>query len=418
MRPVHGTRRVFHGWKIVAVLIVFSAVTVAMAGPNIAIFIAPMTAELGWRPSTFGWAQFARLEAVIIAGPVIGRLLDRHGPRLPIAAATAVTGGLTASLAFLTQEWQLIAVFLVTGLLGMGRVSDLFVQVPVAKWFVRRRGLAMGIAMAGIPLGVALFYPLSQLVIDLAGWRRAWLLFGIAGAALVVPLALAFLRRQPEDLGLLPDGPSLPPPDGADEAPVVIESSFTRAQALRTRSFWLLVAGFTAFTYGWSSLSIFRVPHFIERGLDPAVVALTISLDAAVAVAASIVMGRLLDRVRAYHVLLLALTALSGSAVSAILVDSLFWLLAANIGYGLGFQVGHVAQNVLWARYFGRAHLGDVQGAALPLTMGLGALAFPVTGYIREISGTYTPAWVAAIACFAIAAIVLLTARPPRAPVP
>ncbi len=406
--PMDG---IYYGWKVVAVLGVFSAMTVAMAGPNIAIFIAPMSRDLGWSPSAFGWAQFARLEAVIFAGPVIGRWLDRRGPRAPVVTVAAVGGALVLSLAYIRSEWQLVLVFLATGLLGMGRVVDLFVQAPVAKWFVWRRGQAMGLAMAGIPLGVAIFYPVSQLAIDTIGWRHAWQVFGVGGAFVVVPLAFAVLRRQPEDMGLTPDGEKAPPGE-ADRGAIKPERSFTRAQAMRTRSFWLFIAGFTAFTYGWSSLSMFRVPHFIERGLDPTLVALTISLDAVVAMAASVGLGRLLDKIRPYHIMLVGLAGLTCSAAAAIVVNNVFWLLVANIGYGFGFQTGHVALNVLWARRFGRRHLGEIQGAALPLTMGIGAMAFPVTGYIRQATGAYTPAWVGAIACFALAALLLLAARP------
>src|SRR5690606_23070122 len=117
--------------------------------------------------------------------------------------------------------------------------------------------------------------------------------------------------------------------------------------------------------------------------------------------------GRLMDRVPAILVMLFGLACLVVCASAAIVVDSVVWMLVANIGYGLGFQSGHVAQNVLWARFFGRAHLGDIQGAALPLTMGLGALAFPLTGHIRQLAGAYTPAWWLAIVCFAVAAGVL-----------
>ena len=84
-----------------------------------------------------------------------------------------------------------------------------------------------------------------------------------------------------------------------------------------------------------------------------------------------------------------------------------------TIGYGFGFQTGHVAQNVMWADYFGRAHLGSIRGIALPITIGLGAIAFPVTGTIREVAGVYTPAWVIALAALAIAAAILVAVRPP-----
>ena len=401
---------IFYGWAIVAVLVVFTALVVGLAGANIAVFIEPMTRELGWSPAAFGWAQMARLETVIIAGPVLGRVIDRYGPRLLVAVAGVLTSGLVVSLAYVTEEWQLVAVFVATGLLGMGRAADLFVNAPVAKWFVRKRGLALGIALAGTPLGVAIFYPLSQYMIDTIGWRDAWLVFGIAGAVIIGPLSLLVLRRQPEDIGLLPDGDTRALE--ADEARAA-EVSWTKAEAIRNPTFWVLVGGFTLFTYGWSTITIFRVPHFIERGLDPTLVAFAIATDAVVAIVASVALGKLSERVQPRYVLVLGSAGLLLSAGSLVVVDGVLLLFVANLGYGFGFQTGHVAQSVLWADYYGRQHLGEIRGLTLPLTFGLGAIAFPATGIIRDVMGTYTPAWVFAGSALLLGTIALVSVRPP-----
>lgn len=404
----------FYGWVIVAVLGLFSLMAVGLAGPNIAIFIAPMSDDLGWSPATFGWAQLARLESVIIAGPLIGRALDRFGPRYIFAVVGLITSSLVVSMSYINSEWQLIAIFAVTGLLGMGPTADLFVGSPVAKWFVRRRGLAMGIALSGTPLGVAIFYPLSQLTIDTIGWREAWRVFGIAGAIVIVPAALLLLRRQPEDIGMLPDGD--PPGQSislGEEEISDSEISWTRAEVIRHPSFWLMVAGFTLFTYGWSTITIFRVPHFIERGLNPTIVVIAIAVDALVAIVVSISLGRLSDRIAPRYLLVIGVGGLIVSASSLIIVDNVVLLFTANIGYGFGFQTGHVAQSLMWANYFGRRHLGEIRGLTLPLIFGIGAAAFPATGLIRESTGTYTPAWVASSVALLIAAMLLVTIKPP-----
>lgn len=405
----------FYGWVIVAVLALFSLMAVGLAGPNIAIFIGPMSEDLGWSPATFGWAQLARLESVIIAGPLIGRALDRFGPRYIFAAVGLITSALVISMSYINSEWQLIAIFAVSGLLGMGPTADLFVNAPVAKWFVRRRGLAMGIALSGTPLGVAIFYPLSQFTIDAIGWREAWRVFGIAGAVIIVPAALLLLRRQPEDIGMLPDGDE-PCPSAAEntrEVESFNEVSWTRSEAIHHPSFWLMITGFTLFTYGWSTITIFRVPHFIERGLDPTLVVFAIAVDALVAIVVSISLGRLTKRIAPRYLLAIGGGGLIVSASSLIIVNNVALLFAANIGYGFGFQTGHVAQNLMWANYFGRQHLGEIRGLTLPLTFGVGAAAFPITGLIRESTGVYTPAWVTAIIILVIAAGLLGSIRPP-----
>ena len=408
--------RLYYGWVIVSVLGLFSALSVALAGPNLAIFIKPMQEELGWSATVFGWAQFARLAVVVVAGPLIGGLLDRQGPRFIIAFAAAVAGGTVMALAFVTEEWHLIALFVVTGLVGMGRASDLYVSPSVSKWFVERRGAAMSRAMMGIPVGIIIFYPGSQLLIDAVGWRTAWLIFGAGGALILVPAALWLLRRQPEDMGLLPDGRSASPGAAARGVRGGVsrpEHSWTRAEALRNRTFWMMIGGFGVYTFAWSTLTIFRVPHYVERGMGPLLVTLAIATDAVVAVGVSIVLGRVLDRFPARLMMVVSAAGLVVSAAAAIVVTNAAWMFVSTIGFGFGVQVGAIAQNVMWADYFGRRSQGAIRGVTLPLTMAFGAVAFPLTGFIRDATGVYTPAWFIAIAAIVVAAAALAAIRPP-----
>ena len=417
-RPI-TQRGGYYGWVIVGVLGAFSAISVALAGPNLAIFIKPMQEELGWSASVFGWAQFARLVTVVFAGPIIGRLLDRHGPRIPIAVASAVAAGTVVTLAYVHSEWQLIALFVLTGLLGMGRAVDLYVSPSVSKWFVRGRGRAMSMAFIGTPVGVMVFFPGSQLLIEAVGWRTAWLIFGTGAGLVLVPLALVFLRRQPEDMGLAPDGDPVAAVAAVDapEQDDALEVSWTRAEALRNRTFWLMVAGFGLYTFSWSTLTIFRVPHYIERGMGPLLVTLAVATDSAVAIAVSPIVGRLLGRVVPAHAMMaIGIAGLLVSAVGAVVVHSALWMFISTIGFGFGIQVGNITQNVMWADYFGRRHQGAIRGLTLPLILGLGALAYPLTGIIRDVTGVYTPAWFLAMAGFIGAAAILVPLRAPRRP--
>ena len=304
----------FYGWTIAGVLCVFGAVGVGLAGANFALFIVPMTEELGWSSSTFGWAFFLRFLMILAAGPLIGRLIDLRGPRLPVVGAVLVAGAAVLWLSRVAAVWELALAFMLIGIVGMGRANDLQAGAPIAQWFVRRRGLAMGIALAGTPLGVAVYYPVTQALIDGIGWRGALTALAVSGMAIAVPLAL-LLRRQPEDAGLLPDGDT---PSSGEASGVTLraasaeERSLTRREAMRTRRFWLMLAGFTAMTYGLSTLTIYRVPHFVERGLDPTLVAAAISVDAVIAVVASVLLGRVLDRAP------LRIVLLGGIAVGAL----------------------------------------------------------------------------------------------------
>ena len=399
----------FYGWTITGVLCAFGAVGVGLAGANFALFIVPMSEELGWSSSTFGWAFFLRFLVILAAGPLIGRLIDLRGPRIPVIGGVLVAGAAVLWLSRIAAVWELAVAFMLIGIVGMGRANDLQAGAPIAKWFVRRRGLAMGIALAGTPLGVAIYYPVTQLLIDGIGWRGALAWLAVSGMVVAAPLGL-LLRRQPEDAGLLPDGDAQPGGGGRVSARLISqeERSLTRSEAMRTRRFWLMLGGFTAMTYGLSTLTIFRVPHFVERGLDPTLVAVAISVDAVIAVVASVLLGRVLDRAPLRAVLVGGIAVGALCAVGLLLAGSVFWLFAANICYALGFQSTHVAQSVMWANQFGRRHQGDLRGFTIPVTVGIGSLAFPVTGYIRDVAGEYTPAWFVSIGVLAVAGALLV----------
>jgi sugar phosphate permease len=188
------------------VLCLASMLSMAMGGLSFGLFIKPMGDDLGLGRAWFGWAQTARQVTSAVSSPTVGQLIDRFGVRVLLPVASAVSALSLVGLAMLTEGWQMVALFGLMGLAGLTGGASLITSVPIAKWFVRQRGRAMAIATLGTPVGGVIFVPLTQVLIDTTGWRTAWLILAVAGAGLLIPLALIFLRRQPEDMGLLPDG--------------------------------------------------------------------------------------------------------------------------------------------------------------------------------------------------------------------
>ena len=202
----NGQGRFFYGWIIVAVMAASGAVSMAMGSLNFGLFIKPMGDDLGIGRASFGWAQTARQSASSLTSPVIGWLIDRFGSRVMLPVATLATGAAMVGLAYMSLPWHLIALFAVMGLVGMSGPGALVTSVPVLKWFVRDRGRAIAFTSLGIPIGAVLFIPLTQFLINGVGWQTAWVVLAIIGVAVIVPLSAIFVRRQPEDMGLVPDG--------------------------------------------------------------------------------------------------------------------------------------------------------------------------------------------------------------------
>ena len=203
-------RRFFYGWVIVWVMAVSGAMSMAMGSLNFGLFIKPMGDELGIGRAAFGWAHTARQGASSVTSPAVGWLLDRFGSRVMLPAAAMMTGLSMIGLAYIGHAWQLVFLFAVMGLVGMSGPGALVTSVPVLKWFVTDRGKAIAFMSVGIPAGALLFVPLTQYLIDSIGWQSAWIILAVMGMGVIVPLAAIFIRRQPEDMGLLPDGAEQP----------------------------------------------------------------------------------------------------------------------------------------------------------------------------------------------------------------
>src|SRR4051812_4565543 len=208
--PVGASSGLFYGWVIVGTMAVTAALSMALGGLNFGLFIKPIGDELGIGRATFGWAQSARQLASALTAPLVGNLLDRFGARAMLAVAALLAGLALGGFWLVTAGWEIVALFALTGLVGLNGPGALVTSVPVTRWFVRKRGKAMAMASLGVPLGGFLFVPLTQILIDVYGWRMTCVILGALGALTIAPLSLIFLRRQPEDLGLLPDGAAVP----------------------------------------------------------------------------------------------------------------------------------------------------------------------------------------------------------------
>jgi MFS family permease len=419
--------RLYYGWVIVVSLGLAGGVVVIMSGVNFGLFIKPMGDELGIRNSFFGWAQTARLIGFAGSGFLIGRMLDRYGARVPLAIASVLLGAIVIALSFIGGGWQMVGIFLLIGVIGMqGGSSNLFTNIPLAKWFARKRGKAMSIAMLGTLAGFAVSAPLTQLLIDHLGWRDTWRVLGIGGSVAIVVIALALVRRQPEDMGLLPDGDS---PDEAayggaaslgrptSRGKMVSEYSWTRAQALRSQTFWRLSIVFGMCMLGTSTIGLFRVPYFIEEGISPQIVAFGLSLEAIVGASVAIPTGMAMDRFPPKYIAVGGFACMIGSIFVAIIVTSVWQVFLSHALFGVGIVSLMILQNAMWPSYFGSAHLGSIRGIAMPVTFTFSAIGAPATGLIKDLTGSYVPAWWAGIAALTLGAILMLITSKPQLPV-
>lgn len=393
-------------------------VSAGMGGINFGLFIQPMSQDLGIKHYIFGWAQTARLVGFSASSWFIGRMLDRYGARVPMAIAGFFMLLAMFGLSRVKTGSQLLLLIFFIGMIGMqGGGGDLYQSVPLSRWFIRLRGRAMAISFLGMPTGIFIFSPITQYMISTIGWRAAWFFLGGIGSAIVIVVALLIMRKDPESMGLRPDGVV---PEGNDheektqwQKKQVNEYQWTRKQAVRTFTFWSLTIGSGIIYFGFGTINIFRIPFYIEQGVNPQMVAWALSAEAVVATISSFPTGWAMDRFQPRFVFTTVIIIFILTFIVNINVTEVWHVFAGTTIFGAMAAGTVVTQNTLWPNYFGWKNIGSIRGFAAPFIMVFGAIGGPITGAIKDSIGTYKPAWLISMVLLVLAAILMfLTPKP------
>jgi MFS transporter, OFA family, oxalate/formate antiporter len=263
----------------------------------------------------------------------------------------------------------------------------------IAQWFVRRRGMAMGVAGQSLSISLLLFPALANLLILDYGWRNAWSILGVLVLLIMLPASWLFYRERPELYGLEPDGRRRANEEYAaatgDLLSSASEEQWTLAEAIRTPIFWLFLAGLTTITMILSGMVFHQASIFAVRGLDRTTAVFAFQVSAVIAIAGNLSMGHLLDKISARLLLVILLVALIGAMVVVQVMNNplagFFYAALAGVTSG-SFRV---MDGTVWAKYFGRRHLGSIRGATMVGSVGGTALgAFPL-GLSYDLTGDY-----------------------------
>ena len=421
-------RRIHPAWIVAAVA--FLAL-VGAAGFRAApgVLMLPLETEFGWSRGILSLAVSINLLFFGLTAPFAAALMQRFGLRRVTSIALLLIAAGSGLSIFVTASWQLLLTWGVLIGLGTGSMALVFAATVADTWFVKHRGLVVGVLTAGSATGQLAFLPLIALLVQDVGWRQASLLCA-AGALVVVPLVLLFLRNRPADLELTPYGspalyepatpatPTTPAPTGPNAAKRAIQ---VLVRASKVRTFWALVAGFAicgATTNGL--IGTHFIPSAADHGLPETAAAGLLAVVGIFDIVGTIASGWLTDRVNPRYLLV----AYYGFRGLSLLI--LPYLLSATVQppivffvviYGLDW-VATVPPTVALAR--------ELFGADGPIVFGWvfaahqigAAIAATTAGLVRDAYGSYTPAWLGAAGLCVIAAIVSASiARRPRAAV-
>jgi MFS family permease len=400
------TSGLFRGWRIVAAAFVI-LFTAYGAQYCFGVFFAALLAEFGWSRTGLSGVFSLYAFTYCVFGFPAGRLTDRWGPRLVIGGGAFFLGGALAAMAAVTSLWQAYVLYGVVAALGMG-TAYVPCNTTVVRWFSRRRGLATGIASSGASLGTLVLPPLAQLAVSALGWRGAY----VAGGAIVfvvVLLTAQLLRRDPESLGLHPDGEPAPPP----AAPGAPPAGLSLREALRTRALWLLGLAFSATWIPVFIPLVHLVPFARDLGHSPLAAASAISATGAGAVLGRLLMGGVSDRIGrrttiAGGMMLQALAFLGFAAVR-----ELAPLYATAILFGFSYGTISTLFAAIIGDFFGREQAGSIVGFVFMLAGSMGAWGTLGAGAIYDATGSYRTAFLLSAALNVVALALLLACRPP-----
>ena len=400
--PAQPPRKLFYGWFVVGGTVVGLASGWSALFFTFGTFIRPLEEAFGWQRAQISVGfSIVSLTAVVVS-PLLGMLVDKYGARRVLLPSAAMLGLVIASGYGLTANiWHFYLIWFGVAFLGAG-TSPLTYSRLIVKWFDKRRGLALGIGLAGVGIGSAVLPQIVQNVTASYSWREAYLSLGAIVLIVSLPILYKLVRDDPNEFGLGPDGEVLQ--QSGSRASQKTLPGFTAREATRHSAFWLMIGLFAMVGLITAAIIAHLIPLMIDRGASPAQAATAQSLLGISLIFGRVLAGYLMDRFFAPRV---AVAFLLGPLVGlALLATGVAGVpvFIASILVGLATGAEFDVMSYLTSRYFGLRSFGQLYGYFFSVFQ-LGAASGPILmGYVFDVSGEYVSAlWIlvgaTALAC-------------------
>jgi MFS family permease len=417
MSQATAAPRVHYGWVVVSVTFLTMLVTAAaVSAPG--VLIGPLEREFGWDTADISTALAIRLILFGLTGPFAGAFMNRFGlRRVATTALGLIAAGILGSI-FMTELWQLIVLWGVVVGFGTGLTAMVLGATVAQRWFVQRRGLALGLLTASSATGQLLFLPLIASLTDSFGWRAAQVL--LLGMLLIAAVAvLALMRDRPSDLGIAPYGGDaiVPAPVQLGFVAMLASPIVALRMASRSATFWVLFGTF--FICGASTNGLVQT-HFVslcgDFGMAPVAAASVLAMMGIFDFFGTIGSGWLSDRydsrwllfwyygLRGLSLLYLPFTDFSIYGLSLFaMFYGLDWIATVPPTVKLAAERFGESTNLVFGWIFAGHQLGA-------------AFAAYSAGFTRTAYETYLPAFFGAGVLCLIAAVLVVAVREDRAP--
>jgi MFS family permease len=397
----------FYGYNIVTAGFGIQAVGIGIL-IAFGVFFKPLLVDFEWSRATLSGAQSLAMLVSGILGILIGRLSDRFGPRMVMSVAAFFLGLGLLLMSGLNHLWQLFLFYSVVFGIGLSAI-DIIPLSTTARWFIRRRGIMTGIVKVGTGAGQLIIPLVASLLIAGYGWRISYVIIGAAAMVMLIFIG-QLLRRDPAQMGLLPDGNK----ELQTQSSKLTETDFYIREALRTWQFWTICFTFLATMFCLLMIMVHIVPHVTDIGISSTTAAGILSAIGGISMVGRFVTGVAIDRIGNRLSMIICLILLILALLWLQLAGELwmFYLFAVVYGFGHGGLFTVISPIV--AEYFGIRSHGVLFGIVFCSAMVGGAIGPVIAGHIFDTTGSYSLAFWICTSVGALALVLILTLRKTR----
>jgi MFS family permease len=404
----------FYGWWIVGAGTLILSVSSGIGFYGHGVFLDPLRDLHGWPKATISSAVTLYFMTAGMMGMIIGRQVDRYGPKGVLIIGSVVIGAGFALLSRISTVWQLYVVYFMMAI-GFSCTSLVPVNTLITNWFIRKRGFAMSLANTGLSAGGIVLVPLASYMISRWGLTVALPVLGAIYCVVVIPNAIFFIRQRPADLGQFPDGE--PPPTSAADLPgttldyAAQMQVWTRRQALRTLAFWSIVVAFLLALAGQIAFLVHQV-SFLSPYLGVSGAATAVSITAAASIIGRLILGTFVDRCDKRYVIMVCFLVQGVAMLTLAYYHHVIILYLGTFAFGLTMGSIIMMQSLIIGECFGLLSFATVSGLAGLFTMTGAAFGPTIAGLIYDAAQSYRTAFTIFAAMSCVAIVMIYFAKP------
>ena len=381
---------VFYGWVVV---VAFFIIGITLYGIHFSfgLFFKSIQSEFDLTRTITSAITSANLLLAGIFSFAAGWILDKYGPKT-VVLLMGLFAGLSLLLTSQTHSlWQMFITYSVLLSIGTGALYVVPTST-LSRWFNKKRGLALGIAGSGSGLGILVMAPFATYLISTFEWRMAYIVVGLIAWLVVIPLSL-LLKKDPFDIGALPDGIKSHSQYIESEEMSHHPDSLSLLRIIGTRSFWLILFIWLLFAACLLLILIHLVPHATDIGFSASEAAGVVSLMGGSAIAGRVPMGIASDRIGRKVTPFICTLLMAGAMLWLTLSKDLWMLYLFALVFGLAYGGLSTSSGALIGNVFGLSNIGAIFGI-LEVGFGIGAAVGPaIGGIIFDTTNSYTTAF-------------------------